>query len=195
MIRNLSSKKDIILDAALRLVSEKNSLNITIREISSAAKVNVAAINYYFQSKEHLFKEMERLFIDNFVDAFTPLDDESLTKESRLYCWIKKAISYGTHYPGMLIFLKRKFQEDSESAVELKLKMMMRIAQLRQLFIDVTEPKAEDADQLFLAFGALLIFPFIADNYIPGIDIIKDEEVQFNSIKTLINKLKREVVK
>lgn len=192
-MRNLTSKKELILDAALRLVSKKNSMNITIREISSEAKVNVAAINYYFQSKEQLFKDMEKLFIDNFIDAFTPLDDQTLTKEDRLYTWIKKAIGYGTHYPGMLIFLKSKFLDESESAVDLKLNMLMRVGQLRQLFFDVINPREEEGDQLFLSFGALLVFPFIADNYIPGVDFIRDEEVQFNSVKTLVNKLKREV--
>lgn len=46
--------KDRILDAAERLFSEQGISVVSLRHITSAAKVNLAAVNYHFGSKERL---------------------------------------------------------------------------------------------------------------------------------------------
>jgi AcrR family transcriptional regulator len=48
------STKDRILDAAERLFSEKGFAQTSLRDITAEAGVNLAAVNYHFQSKEHL---------------------------------------------------------------------------------------------------------------------------------------------
>lgn len=195
MTRELLTKKEIILDAALRLVSRKNSFSITIREIAAEAEVNVAAINYYFKSKEQLFQEMERHFSENFQDAFIPLDDDTLEKEEKLIAFLKNAISYGRHYPGMLVFLKDKFlnPDADEKDVQLKMDFISRMLYIRQLFIDVANPEEDQTGYLFMALGASLIFPFVADNYVKGLGSLMDEEEHLKYILVVLNKFKREV--
>jgi len=56
----LAGTKTRILDAASRLFAEKGFSNVGIREISQAAGVHLAAVNYHFQSKENLWDEALR---------------------------------------------------------------------------------------------------------------------------------------
>ncbi|HHY78235.1 MAG TPA: TetR/AcrR family transcriptional regulator, partial [Clostridiales bacterium] len=50
--------KSRILQYAIDMVGSKG--DVTIRELTETAGVNVASINYYFGSKENLLKEVER---------------------------------------------------------------------------------------------------------------------------------------
>jgi AcrR family transcriptional regulator len=50
--------KNRLLDAAEALFAEKSFENVSIRELATAADVNVAAVNYHFQNKENLFHEV-----------------------------------------------------------------------------------------------------------------------------------------
>lgn len=77
------SKKDKIIDGTLRLIAKRNTLDITVREIAKEAKVNVAAINYYFSSKEQLFLEVNRLFMENFESAIKILDGDDDNDEAK----------------------------------------------------------------------------------------------------------------
>lgn len=54
------STREKILKAAERLFGEKGFASTTLRDVTDAAGVNLAAVNYHFGSKEALFKEMMR---------------------------------------------------------------------------------------------------------------------------------------
>jgi AcrR family transcriptional regulator len=62
-----------ILDTAEALFAEAGAPAVTLRSIAAAAGVNVAAVNYYFGSKEKLFEEM-------FVRRIVPLNEERLAR-------------------------------------------------------------------------------------------------------------------
>jgi AcrR family transcriptional regulator len=62
-----------ILDAAEELFAREGPSAVTLRSIAAAADVNVAAMNYYFGSKEKLFEEMFRRRI-------VPLNEERLVR-------------------------------------------------------------------------------------------------------------------
>jgi AcrR family transcriptional regulator len=51
------STKERILQTAIRLLLDRRTENLTTREIAKEAGVNVAAIHYYFQTKENLIAE------------------------------------------------------------------------------------------------------------------------------------------
>jgi len=62
-----------ILDAAEELFAREGPAAVTLRSIAAAADVNVAAVNYYFGSKEKLFEEM-------FLRRIVPLNEERLMR-------------------------------------------------------------------------------------------------------------------
>ncbi len=53
---NVRETKDRILDAAERLVAQQGVAATSLRQITSEADVNLAAVNYHFQTKEELMK-------------------------------------------------------------------------------------------------------------------------------------------
>ncbi|MFM9864248.1 MAG: TetR/AcrR family transcriptional regulator [Micropepsaceae bacterium] len=60
-----SATIDRILDAAEELFAEQGIANTSVRNITEMAKVNVAAVNYHFHSKENLvLKVLERRAAD-----------------------------------------------------------------------------------------------------------------------------------
>ena len=52
--------KERILDTAETLFAEKGFRAVSVREITSAAKCNLAAVNYHFGNKENLYLEVFR---------------------------------------------------------------------------------------------------------------------------------------
>ena len=50
--------KALILEATERLVAEHGFESVSLRDITNDAKVNVAAVNYHFGSKEGLFRSV-----------------------------------------------------------------------------------------------------------------------------------------
>ena len=56
MTEEARSTKDRILDAAEELLGQRGPGETSLRDITSAAGVNLAAVNYHFQSKEALFR-------------------------------------------------------------------------------------------------------------------------------------------
>ncbi len=62
-----------ILDTAEALFADEGPAAVTLRSIAGAADVNVAAVNYYFGSKDRLFEEM-------FLRRIVPLNQERLAR-------------------------------------------------------------------------------------------------------------------
>jgi AcrR family transcriptional regulator len=50
--------RDRLLDAAEQLVAQQGYANTSLREITTKAEANLAAVNYHFRSKEKLVSEM-----------------------------------------------------------------------------------------------------------------------------------------
>src|SRR5262245_9055913 len=64
--------KAVILAAAEKLFAERGFADVSMRDITSAAEVNLAAVNYHFGSKDELLVAL-------FVDRVTPLNRERAT--------------------------------------------------------------------------------------------------------------------
>jgi AcrR family transcriptional regulator len=54
--RDISPKAQEFMQAALKLFSERNFSNVTIKDIAKEVNANTALIYYYFYDKEHLFR-------------------------------------------------------------------------------------------------------------------------------------------
>ncbi len=69
--------KDRILDAAERLFAEHGFAQTSLRDITAEAGVNLAAVNYHFQSKDHLIAAV-------FDRRIGPLNEQRLAFLDRL---------------------------------------------------------------------------------------------------------------
>lgn len=78
------TKKEVIIESAIKLFSTKGFEGTSVREIAADAGVNVAMINYYFGSKEKLFEkvvEQRTLFLKGvFADLINNKNLTSIEK-------------------------------------------------------------------------------------------------------------------
>jgi|WetSurMetagenome_2_1015567.scaffolds.fasta_scaffold332161_2 TetR/AcrR family transcriptional regulator, regulator of cefoperazone and chloramphenicol sensitivity len=90
-MKNRTADKDKVISIAAEVFAEKGFEQATVREICKKAKVNIAAINYYWGSKEKLYKQViEKLIIERTrVYPFTAAMDQSLPPQMRLRKFIE----------------------------------------------------------------------------------------------------------
>jgi len=70
MAQNESTARDRIFQAAKELVMEgRTEQQITTREIASKAGVNLALVNYYYQSKENLLSHVVGAMMGEIIEA------------------------------------------------------------------------------------------------------------------------------
>ncbi|PJK08100.1 TetR family transcriptional regulator [Lysobacteraceae bacterium NML120232] len=74
------STKDRILNAAEALFAEQGFSATSLREVTSRADVNIAAVNYHFGSKENLVNEVFRRRMDEMSDARLALLETAKTE-------------------------------------------------------------------------------------------------------------------
>lgn len=72
----IDSKQQQIIDAAKILFGERGYNATSIRDIAKLAGINVAAVNYYFGSKEELFKVIFRLCSEGTKNIMLALNDQ-----------------------------------------------------------------------------------------------------------------------
>lgn len=101
------SVRDHILDRTIFLMSKKGTTEVSVREIAKEAGVNVAAVNYYFSSKEQMFDQMAQRFLDGYDDVMGILDEPDLSAEERLRKWAEAVMRSLDEYPGCLALMER----------------------------------------------------------------------------------------
>jgi AcrR family transcriptional regulator len=186
-MHRLNNKRDVILDATLDIMAKNNTTDITIREIAKQADINVAAINYYFKSKEQLLLEVQRLFNMNYIDAFSVLSDNTLTSEQKLKEWLNKAINYALKYPGILVVMRDKYNEIKHSVYNnLKKDITYKLNQLQEIFQDVFKLNPgndenknndeNDVEKYFIMFLSSTLASFFFGNWIEVITKINTDE-------------------
>jgi len=96
--KNKQCTRERIINAAGELFAERGFASATVRDICKKAETNVAAVNYHFSSKEHLFEETLKSVIKKQWEKFPPdMDqDKAKTPEEKLKTFIS-------------VFFKRKF--------------------------------------------------------------------------------------
>jgi len=70
--RQSGKTREKILEAACRLFAEKGYRGTTVAQICGTAQVNIAAVNYHFGSKEHLYQRAWRYAHDQLLARIPP---------------------------------------------------------------------------------------------------------------------------
>ena len=104
---NSDTRSKIIL-VAVDMIGRHSNLNITTREIAKKASVNLAAINYYFRSKENLFNEVESYFVEKTSAIYNELLKSNLESREKIIMWARKTMEHLIEFPGILFLLATK---------------------------------------------------------------------------------------
>jgi AcrR family transcriptional regulator len=94
MTRPAEHTREAIIKAAVHLFAEKGVDGTSVRDIVTKARVNQAAINYHFKSKDGLYLEVlktafERLTTDA---GFDPEKLKSLSREQALRSFLRQQL-------------------------------------------------------------------------------------------------------
>jgi len=159
--------KDRILDAAERLFARDGFEATSLRAITTEADVNLAAVNYHFQSKEALVQAVigrrmgpvnaQRLAL---LDAYeAEAGDAPVTLEKIMDAFLRPVIEMvGSHAHEFVPLIGRLYTEPGEFAVRLYKQQFEHMAQrfiaaLQRALPEV--PRAELAWRIHFAVGAL----------------------------------------
>lgn len=135
--KNKLSTKEKIYDATVKLIGLRAFEEISVKDVANEANVNIAAINYYYQTKENLFKIAlghYRLLMDELskiLDCETKLPKDKMKEYCYAFCetltmypgieknMLGRAISEESLIPDANEFTRRlyeKFEENIKKA-------------------------------------------------------------------------------
>lgn len=102
-----------ILTEAARLFAGKGYDGVSIKEISEAAGVNIAAVNYHFDSKENLFRRIiEQFLSDLFASSrkvlLPPRSPEDL--KVRLEVFLRQTVEAIIEQPDVIRIVQREME-------------------------------------------------------------------------------------
>ncbi|MGA9334044.1 MAG: TetR family transcriptional regulator [Rudaea sp.] len=117
------STKQRILDSAESLFAKHGFAGASLRQVTAAASVNLAAVNYHFGSKENLINEVFRRRLDTLnahrlETLSAALGNADHTLEDLLAAFIRPALALSTDQPGggtgFVRVLARAYAEHNE---------------------------------------------------------------------------------
>jgi AcrR family transcriptional regulator len=93
MDANFNEKQISILQVAERLFAEKGFDGTSVREVSKAAKINIAMVSYYFGSKDKMLEALVLFRTDDLAIQIENLSKESLSPLEKIMRLIDLYIS------------------------------------------------------------------------------------------------------
>jgi AcrR family transcriptional regulator len=117
------STKERILSAAEELFARHGFAGASLRQVTSAAKVNLAAVNYHFGSKDNLINEVFRRRLDELTERRLSalrgtMERRSVTLEAVLESFVAPALSLASDRLGGSAFMRvlaRAYAEHDQS--------------------------------------------------------------------------------
>ncbi len=152
-----------ILDRTIYLMGKQGTTDVTVRAIAQEAGVNVAAVNYYFSSKERMISLMAERFQTGFKAVMALLTDEQVDLEQRLRSWAATIVGFLAEYPGILTLMERQLTAQPLDAFGETLRSAMQSA-IQQLEAVLQELIGSD-DQQRLSFKLTLFISTLAGPY------------------------------
>lgn len=165
MTRNQRKNSEIkIIEAAERVFAKKGLNGARVREIADRAQVNPALINYYFQSKENLYKTIIEDFFQRMQRLVFPIMEQDLEPKEKLRQLIVSGVDFLAENEHTARILLREFVDKGELATELVTKHYLRniFGKVDQfVFSKVGKkrgPQSLDVHLLFSILGAMFLY-------------------------------------
>ena len=115
-----STSRDRIIRAAVKLFARQGYAGTGLRELASAADVNLAMINYFFGSKKELLKEI----LDTFLSEYLAIARRELAGvddlQTKLKRFIHSAIAFFEKHSDSLLVTITELPHDDPEIIEYK---------------------------------------------------------------------------
>jgi len=186
------SKKDKIINTALKIIAKKGNLNFTIREVILDAEVNIASVNYYFGTKRKLVEEIEKKIIITFIEFQKTLLNYLIPPKQRLIQWANTLIDFLTENPGIILILSNKFISTEKIDENIESFIRENNKHLTTIIKEITGIEDEEEIQLkIMQINASLFYPMLfIENSIEMFGIsIRDPIIQKKYVKLAFNSI------
>ncbi|MCE2743523.1 MAG: TetR family transcriptional regulator [Fluviicola sp.] len=171
-----------IKEAATRVFIAKGFNGCSSREIAKEAGMNVALVNYHFQSKSHLFEVVVATVMEEFVFSMIDVFKSDLPLISKTRIFIEKEYDFLSKHPDIPGFIINELGKKDKTFFE----RINFIDQIRETKIydevhaaqEKGEVRKMDMTSIMLLMMGNCHFPFMAKPMIQTIQCIDDKTYQ-----------------
>lgn len=173
--------EDKIKQVARMMFIQKGFTGTTTREIATEAGTNLALVNYYFRSKEQLFKQimLESLheFFESVVDI---LNDSHTSLEIKLERLVERYIDQLNQHPDIPMFILSEIRSNPEIFLNefLKGTKLRQTVLFNQLTAHLKEKQKLNINPIHIMMNVLsmTLFPFIVKPMICHVTEMPEDE-------------------
>lgn len=169
--------------AARKLFTRKGFAAVKTRDIAEEAGINLALLNYYFRSKEKLFKLiMEESFLQFVKGIAEQFNDENTNIDEKIEKLVESYIDLFSQYPDLPLFILSELREHPDafsSRVDAVtgISRSVFVKQIREAMKNGVYPEMHTFH--FLAnMMSLIVFPFIGSPMLMKITDISVKQYQ-----------------
>ena len=169
-----------IKDAARRVFISKGFNGCTSREIAKEAGMNVALVNYHFQSKGHLFDLVVSSVMEDFTLSMIDIFHTNMSLINKTRIFIDKEYEFLSKYPEIPNFIVNELGKKDKSffdCLDIKEKLFET-----KIFEQIEEAQKNgemrkiDLVSIMLLMMSNCHFPFIAKPMIQTINSLEEEQ-------------------
>ena len=182
-----SDIRERIPDRTIYLMGKRGTTDVPVRAIAKEASVNVAAVNYYFSSKEQMLTRLADRFQSGFEEVMTLLEAQDQPPAARLRRWSLEVMRYLVEYPGILVLMERQIAAEPLDPFGKALRAAMEHAAdllkstLKELLVGTDEQRLAFKLSLFIsALAGPFPRPRDRDEAQPGFGTTTQRESFFN---------------
>jgi TetR/AcrR family transcriptional regulator len=195
---NTSSKKKI-LNIAFNLFASQGFAATSVRQIASAAEVNISSIGYYFGGKEGLYREVIKSQLKNFSDTLSGKISKEKNIKTRIKFFAESLVDSLVEppSPSILRIIIRELVTDDPNITYLISDIISSFTGIYSSFFigtDVPKPKNIDTNSgIFDTFMLLapVYFYFITRKLIDNNILIDENEIKIFKDKLVLETYER----
>lgn len=167
--------KDLIIEKTKLLLKE--NATVTIKQIAEACYINIAAVNYYFSSKEALLNIVIEDILNELkvkiIDALDHLDHEASIEET-LEIMLDMVYQFALDHTGTIKYLFLKYDQQSDAANQIVEMFFKENAFTKRIFSKMQTSMHIDSQEVLYARYILLFSSFSIPIFI---QMIKEDDV------------------
>ncbi len=138
----------------------------TVRKIAQEAEVNVALMNYYFESKEQLFRSIYQETLGHFLGTMVRLLNEETPLEVKIWKIVDRYTDFLLENPTVPLFVLAEHREDGNSLFkEMNVREVINTSYFtKQLQEEAEKGNIRPVKPFHIIFSLMgnLIFPVVA---------------------------------
>lgn len=162
--------KELLIQTALEIIGQEGIHKITTREVAKRAKMNNAALNYHFGTKDNLIRQAMDVFIQTLGGTYALLAREDLPPEERLLSFLKKFAEVSIRYPGVPKSLIGQMMWAEESNPLLIASQRKGIEAFTNSLMQVTRIQdKQELSHLALQIMSAILYPILIHKQLPDL--------------------------